>query len=92
MPKALKMNEKDNVATVLDDINQGEAVSVTFNGNHEMTVIANEAMDCYHKIAINGIANEAAVFKYGEVIGKATKDISPGDHVHINNIESVMTK
>ena len=28
------------------------------------------------------------VLKYGESIGKATKNISKGEHVHIQNVES----
>jgi altronate dehydratase small subunit len=27
------------------------------------------------------------VIKYGETIGLATSDISPGEHVHVHNVE-----
>jgi len=29
------------------------------------------------------------VIKYGEVIGRATKDIGEGTHAHVHNIESL---
>ena len=29
------------------------------------------------------------ILKYGEVIGRATKDIRAGTHAHIHNIESL---
>ena len=32
------------------------------------------------------------VLKYGEVIGKASRAISPGDWVHIHNVESARAR
>jgi altronate dehydratase len=34
------------------------------------------------------VAEGEAVSKYGEVIGKASQDITPGDYVHIHNVQS----
>lgn len=84
------MNERDNVATVLDYICNGDSVQVFSNGKlyHEVKVI--DEVDCYHKIAVRAIKTGEKVFKYGEIIGKATQDIRLGEHVHINNLESVM--
>ncbi len=39
------------------------------------------------KMAVTGIARGAQVIKYGESIGIASRDISPGQLVHIHNIE-----
>ena len=38
-----------------------------------------------HKIARRAIATGEPVFKYGQIIGYATADISAGDHVHSHN-------
>ena len=55
---ALKVNDRDNVATIFA------------NGIH------------------NGSEVEL-IFKYGEEIGIATQNIRKGDHVHIQNLDSL---
>lgn len=88
--RALLMNEKDNVATVLDYICNGDSVQILINGKSYNEIKVIDEIDYYHKIAIKEIRKGDKVFKYGEMIGKATQDISIGKHVHIDNIESVM--
>ena len=39
-----------------------------------------------HKLARRGVAAGQPVRKYGQVIGFATADIAPGDHVHVHNL------
>jgi len=39
-----------------------------------------------HKIATSAIGHGAPVRKYGQIIGFATNDISPGEHVHTHNL------
>jgi altronate dehydratase small subunit len=41
-----------------------------------------------HKLALVPISRGQPVIKYGEVIGLATQDIAPGEHVHVHNVES----
>ncbi len=41
-----------------------------------------------HKFALQRINVGQNIIKYGEVIGKATATIEPGEHVHIHNVES----
>lgn len=88
--RALLMDEKDNVATVLDYICQGESVQLLLKGKAQQEIKVTDEIDCYHKIAVREIKKGEKVFKYGEIIGKATQDIGIGRHVHINNLESVM--
>lgn len=38
-----------------------------------------------HKVAIKPIAKGDAILKYGQVIGFASLDIPPGEHVHVHN-------
>ena len=42
-----------------------------------------------HKIAATAIAKGMPVRKYNTVIGFASRDIAPGEHVHDHNIEFV---
>lgn len=39
-----------------------------------------------HKFALTAIANDAPVRRYGQIIGFATTDIQPGQHVHVQNM------
>ena len=39
-----------------------------------------------HKYARRAIAAGEAVVKYGMPIGHATRDIAPGEHVHVHNL------
>lgn len=88
--KALLMHEKDQVATVLAESFSGDVVQILLDGAVSCQTMATQHIDCYHKIAIRNIPKGAEIFKYGEIIGKATCNIKAGEHVHVNNIESVM--
>ncbi len=38
-----------------------------------------------HKIAVRRVEKGAAILKFGQVIGYATEEIAPGEHVHVHN-------
>src|SRR5215470_2912461 len=77
----LLLNEKDNVAVARLPIAAGTAVVV--NGHN---VAARENIAPGHKIALKPIPENATITKYGESIGKATREIAPGDWVHTHNV------
>jgi altronate dehydratase small subunit len=85
---SLVMNDKDDVATVLREMKMGESIHFRKGGNME-TVILLEAIPFGHKAAIVTIQQGDDVYKYGDVIGRATQNIKPGEHVHVHNIEGV---
>lgn len=82
MSLILLINEKDNVANALADLSPGQVVQV---GAHRITVLSHVSMG--HKLAIQDIPRGGRIYKYGQVIGLATQDISKGEHVHIHNIK-----
>jgi len=41
-----------------------------------------------HKYAVRDIEAGENIVKYGQPIGIASKDILPGQHVHVHNLES----
>jgi altronate dehydratase small subunit len=86
VPKAMIINAKDNVAVVLEDITAGEAVE-TRGGDRDENIAAVQPIPFGHKIALAKLSKGAEVLKYGEIIGRASQDIKPGEHVHIHNIE-----
>jgi len=56
--------------------------------NEGIKVTALSDVPVYHKIAKVFVKAGNEVFKYGEPIGIASKDIQPGEHVHVHNLES----
>src|SRR5215813_13870946 len=77
----LLLNGKDNVAVARLPIAAGTAVVV--NGHN---VAARENIAPGHKIALKPIPENATITKYGESIGKATKEIAPGEWTHTHNV------
>ena len=92
LKKAILMNKKDNVATALFPIEKNDSAVITYNNEIITEIIALDAIEIYHKIAIKPIQNGDLIYKYSEVIGRATNSIKIGEQVHVNNIESVMGK
>ena len=84
-PKVIIMKEKDNVATATQTIPSCSEVIVTIGGEPLVTFVK-EAIPFGHKVAIRNIAAGEKIIKYGEVIGEATVDIKPGQHVHVHNL------
>ena len=86
---ALYINKKDNVATVfMNDVKTGQYILVKDRSGETKEFKVNQPIPYGHKIAVKSIPVGTPVIKYGEQIGIATKDIQPGDHVHIFNLES----
>jgi altronate dehydratase small subunit len=82
------MKPKDSVAVALMDIPAGSAVEVSCQGLR-MTIELKESIQFGHKFAVTEIKKGDHIMKYGEVIGGATRDIEPGEHVHIHNLEGL---
>jgi len=76
------LSENDNVLTCTTAIKKGQ--SLDCGG---VTIRAANDIPIYHKIANAFIEAGGAVYKYGEIIGIASRDIHPGEHVHVHNVE-----
>ena len=83
MKNYVYMTDKDNVVTMIRQLNAGEAIEVD-----GVKIKANQDIPVYHKIAIEEIKTVETVVKYGERIGTASCDINIGDWVHTQNLES----
>ncbi len=75
--RALRLTQADNIVVAIDALSPGQRV----NG-----VVPKERVPRGHKMAVEAIAANAPVVKYGQVIGFATSDIAPGDWVHEKNV------
>jgi len=83
-PKCLILHQEDNTVTALQNLRQGEVLSVV--GPERETVTLHQDIPYAHKFARTFIAQGDDVLKYGEVIGIATADIQAGEHVHVHNV------
>jgi len=79
LPLAIRLGPDDNVVVARADLLPN-------------TVLAEEKITCRshvpagHKLATAPIATGAPVRKYNQIIGFATADIAPGEHVHTHNL------
>ncbi len=87
---ALKVNDKDNVATIFaNHVHSGDQVEIRDKKGSTEAVVVMEDIPYGHKIAVCGIRKGEQIIKYGEEIGVATRDIRKGEYVHIHNLDSM---
>lgn len=91
MQKFVVLNDKDNVATCLADIEAGCRIELEVAGETKR-IDVRDAIPFGHKIATVPIASGEDVRKYGAVIGQASQTIEPGQWVHVHNVESVRAR
>lgn len=84
MNAIVHFNSRDNLVTSLKPLTKGEVILVD---GEEIRI--NDDIPQYHKISIADIRTGDFVYKYGEVIGKATREIQKGSWAHVHNIESL---
>jgi altronate dehydratase small subunit len=85
---ALVMDPDDAVATALDDLSAADELPPTDGTPVDAALTLREDVPFGHKVAVRRIDAGDVVRKYGEVIGRATVDIDPGEWVHTHNCES----
>ena len=83
--KAVVLNEKDNVATALADLEAGSSIELDV-GDNLLIIKLIVRIPFGHKFSLTRIEPGAPVIKYGEVIGTATTAINTGDYVHVHNV------
>lgn len=80
---AIVIHPDDSVACLLRDHEEGECATLPTGS----TAALLSDTPIGHKVALIAIAKGAPVFKFGALIGYATADISPGEHVHLHNLQ-----
>ena len=89
MRNAMMIDQKDNVAVVVEPVSAGDTIIWTDTEEKEHTLTARTEIPIYHKVAIQPIRSGEKIVKYGEHIGEAACDIPAGTHVHVENVRSV---
>jgi len=83
MLDALQLRPEDNICLAARGLEMGEQIDVAGR-----TIELLARIDLGHKIALERIPADGPVYKYGQIIGFATRDISPGDWVHVHNLSA----
>ena len=84
--RLLLLSPDDNVFVIRSPVAKGEEIAVS---GRKVKVAGQVGLG--HKIARHAIGKGEKVVKYGAPIGSATRDIAPGDHVHLDNVKSDYT-
>ena len=87
MANLIIVDPRDNVATTVASLAQGDALQAGYTGR-DVPPSARQAVPTGHKVALTDFSEGDEIVKYGAVIGVATTGIVAGDHVHIHNIAS----
>ena len=77
---SVRLHPADNVVTARIDLLAG-------TGDDVEGVKTTGPVPAGHKVATRAIARGEVVRKYDQVIGFASSDIAPGEHVHVHNVE-----
>jgi len=75
----LRLNPGDDVVIAARPIAAGTRVEAE-------GVTCADAIPAGHKLAVRAVARGQPVRRYGQIIGFATQDIAPGQHVHTHNL------
>src|SRR5579859_935824 len=82
---ALRLNPRDEVAIAKTNLQAGTILAIPDESGQHVPV--RQFIPAGHKIALQAIPLDSPIHRYGHVIGFASKDIAPGEHVHLHNVE-----
>jgi altronate hydrolase len=78
---AVLLDAADDVAIAKEMLAPGTELSVPSG-----TVPVQQAIPPGHKIALRRVGQGSPVRRYGQIIGFASREIAPGEHVHTHNL------
>ncbi len=80
---AVHLRPNDNLAVAARNLPVGLAIE-----HDGRTITLPRRIGLGHKLALQAIAAGQPVLKYGQIIGFASQDIAPGDHIHEHNLSA----
>lgn len=87
---ALIHDEEDDVAVVIQDVAVDVPTRIlTLDGKEVGLVAAREDIPLGHKIAVRDLDKGKEIKEYGRPIGRASRQIPKGNHVHTHNLKSI---
>lgn len=91
MIKAVILADDDTVATAMQSIPADTELRIS-RGERTVVVTTKEVIPLGHKLALRDHRAGDLVYKYGSVIGRASKDIPEGAWVHVHNLEGLRAR
>ncbi|MGG5289168.1 UxaA family hydrolase [Pseudomonas shirazensis] len=79
-PAVIRLNPLDNVLIARQALPEGFELS-----GEAITV--RQPIPSGHKVATERLEHGQPLRRYGQIIGFASQDIEPGDHVHVHNVQ-----
>jgi altronate hydrolase len=79
--KVFKINPKDNVCVALQDLYEGEVISI-----EQKEITLKENINAYHKISLVDLKKGDTIIKYGASIGQLSKNVFSGHWIHEHNL------
>src|SRR5262245_23207998 len=80
---AVQLSSSDNVAVAAQALSAGLEIDLAGR-----VIRLSDRVGLGHKFAIKEIRAGQPVYKYGQIIGFASKDIPLGAHVHVHNVSA----
>ena len=77
---SIRLNAEDNVVVAMQELAAGHRIDAE-------NIVTRVPIPAGHKVAADTIKKGDYVRKYGQIIGVASVDIQPGDHVHTHNLD-----
>ncbi len=90
IPHLLIHDKKDNVGVVVvEDLAAGtEMLCVVTEDDSDFSLVVGSDVPIGHKVALTELAEGDSIIKYGEDIGRVTRPIAKGEHVHVHNLKT----
>ena len=79
MYNLITLHKNDNIAVA--------PMSIPIKKKITKKLISKDSIPFGHKIALTNINKDDFIYKYGQIIGIASKDILEGEHVHSHNLK-----
>ena len=84
--QTLHLHPMDNVAIARVDLHSGIEIEVKTASGERNWLTIRDRIPAGHKVALIHLDSGDPVCRYGEVIGTASKEINPGEHIHTHNL------
>jgi hypothetical protein len=82
---AVQIAPGDQVAVALRDLSGTVRVR---HGEEILSIVLREPIPLGHKFALADLPDGSEVCKYGAPIGRLTRPVAAGEHVHVHNLRS----
>ena len=83
-------HDGDSVAVATMDLEPGEVRGAVMKSDNQrdLSCSLRERVPLGHKFALVELPEGTDIIKYGVRVGVATRDITPGEYVHVHNMRS----